>query len=42
MQNAKEVMNVEFEKNRVKPGDASYEYEKSADFGDGIDDNSWD
>jgi hypothetical protein len=42
LQNAKEVMNVEFEKNRVKPGDASYEYEKSADFGDGIDDNSWD
>ena len=38
----KEQMNVEFEKNQIKPGDPDYQYDIVEDFGEPEEDCDWD
>ena len=39
---AKAAMGLEFEQNRLKPGDAGYDYDVRADFASPSQDNDWD
>ena len=39
---AKEIMNVDFEKNRVKPGSADFEYDKRVEFAPATGGSEWD
>ncbi|KAJ3228704.1 Centrosomal protein of 19 kDa [Chytriomyces hyalinus] len=38
----KSDMNIEFEKNRIKPGDAAFEYDVQKSFGPPVENNDWD
>ena len=39
---AKDLMSINFEKNRLKHGDHDFEYDKRIDFGDPVEENDWD
>ena len=39
---AKEIMEVDFSKNRLRPGDPGYVWDKAVDFGPAEENNDWD